>query len=49
MTHVRRPAVHVHKLPSGLFHAEAASLPVAYSTALICLKTLPGFVQGKPS
>ncbi|KAK2770047.1 polyketide synthase [Colletotrichum kahawae] len=36
-THVRIPAAHACKLPSGLSVAEAASMAVAYVTALVCL------------
>ncbi|KAH9242477.1 hypothetical protein K456DRAFT_1905557 [Colletotrichum gloeosporioides 23] len=36
-THVRIPAAHACKLPSGLSPAEAASMAVAYVTALVCL------------
>ncbi|KAK2053251.1 hypothetical protein LY76DRAFT_668243 [Colletotrichum caudatum] len=36
-THVRTPAAHACKLPSGLSPAEAASMAVAYVTALVCL------------
>lgn len=36
-THVRIPAIHACKLPSSLSPPEAASMAVAYVTALVCL------------
>jgi NADPH:quinone reductase-like Zn-dependent oxidoreductase len=46
-THVRIPAVHACKLPSGLSPVEASSMPIAYVTALMCLEEFARIRSGE--
>lgn len=46
-THVRVPAVHACKLPSGLSPVEASSMAIAYVTALLCLEEIASVRPGE--
>jgi acyl transferase domain-containing protein/NADPH:quinone reductase-like Zn-dependent oxidoreductase/ubiquinone/menaquinone biosynthesis C-methylase UbiE/aryl carrier-like protein len=46
-THIRIPAIHACKLPPNLSAAEAASMPVAYVTAIVCLDDIAKLRPGE--
>ncbi|KAL3458715.1 hypothetical protein BJX64DRAFT_301730 [Aspergillus heterothallicus] len=46
-TYVRLPTICAHKLPQSIPFAVAASLPIAYATALICLENVACIKEGE--
>ncbi|KAH7022074.1 putative polyketide synthase, partial [Ilyonectria destructans] len=45
--YVRIPELHAHRIPGGLSAVDAATLPIAFSTAIICLRKQARLQKGE--